>query len=71
MLYVSSDEGLWDIERNQLKLGDIEAYAFDLNGDLNSEFGSIGITGINGRNSKNILGGIKCQEDKITKNVNR
>ena len=49
MLYVSSESDYWQDEQEQLKNdGYADAYVWNLDFELNSEFGTIGINGVNG-----------------------
>ena len=48
MLYVSKYQNEWEFEKNDLKTGCIDVYVCNLNRDIDSEFGSIQITGVNG-----------------------
>lgn len=48
MLYVSEYQDEWEFEKNDLKNGCIDVYVCNLNRDIDSEFGSVQITGVNG-----------------------
>lgn len=48
MLYVSEYQDEWDFEKNDLRNGCTDAYVCNLNRDIDSEFGSVQITGVNG-----------------------
>lgn len=49
MLYISSDKEMWDYERKQLENdGYVDSYVCNLSCNNYSEFGMIGINGING-----------------------
>ncbi len=48
MLYVSEYQDEWDFEKNDLKNGCIDVYVCNLSRDIDSEFGSVQITGVNG-----------------------
>lgn len=48
MLYVSEYQDEWEFEKNDLKNGCTDAYVCNLNYDIDSEFGSVQITGVNG-----------------------
>ena len=49
MLYVSSESDYWQDEQEQLKNdGYAEAYGWNLSFEMESEFGTIGINGVNG-----------------------
>ena len=47
MLYVSEYQNEWEFEKNDLKNGCIDVYVCNLNRDIDSEFGSVQITGVN------------------------
>ena len=48
MLYVSEYQDEWDFEKNDLRNGCTDAYVCNLNRDIDSEFGSVQITCVNG-----------------------
>lgn len=48
MLYVSEDESFWEYEREELKEGYAGAYVWNISFEPYSEFGNIGIDGVNG-----------------------
>ena len=48
MLYVSEDEEFWEYEREELKDGYASAFVWDISFELYSEFGDVGIYGVNG-----------------------
>ena len=48
MLYISEDESFWEYEREELKDGYASAYVWVMSFEHYSEFGNIGINGING-----------------------
>ena len=48
MLYVSEDEEFWEYEREELKDGYASAYVWNISFEHYSEFGDIGIVGVNG-----------------------
>ena len=48
MLYISDDEEFWKFEREQLKDGYSSSYVWNLSFELDSEFGDVGIDGVNG-----------------------
>ena len=48
MLYISEYQDEWEYEKNDLKNGCIDVYVCNLSRDIDSEFGSVQITGVNG-----------------------
>lgn len=48
MLYISENEEYWNDEREQLKDGYVGAYVWNASFELDSEFGDVGINGVNG-----------------------
>lgn len=48
MLYVSKYKNEWEFEKSELISGCIDVYACNLNREIDSEFGSTQITGVNG-----------------------
>lgn len=48
MLYVSKYKDEWEFEKSELTTGCIDVFVCNLNRDIDSEFGSIQITGVNG-----------------------
>lgn len=48
MMYISEDESFWEYEREELKEGYAGAYVWNISFEPYSEFGNIGINGVNG-----------------------
>ena len=48
MLYISEYQDEWEYEKNDLKNGCIDVYVCNLSRDIDSEFGSVQITCVNG-----------------------
>lgn len=48
MLYISEDEEFWEYEKEELKDGYASAYVWNISFEPYSEFGDVGIYGVNG-----------------------